>query len=178
MAENSTVARPYARAVFELAHEAGRFPAWSAFLERAATVVMDERVAGLIDSPRLSRSELAELMIDLAGDEAGEQGHNLIRVLAENDRLGILPEITAEYAVLRDAAENVVDVEVVSAVALTDEEKEGYAAAMRKRLGRDVRLECRVDENLLGGAIIRAGDLVIDGSVSGSLQQLASAVSH
>ncbi len=104
MAENSTVARPYARAVFELAHEAGRFPAWSAFLERAATVVMDERVAGLIDSPRLSRSELAELMIDLAGDEAGEQGHNLIRVLAENDRLGILPEITAEYAVLRDAA--------------------------------------------------------------------------
>jgi F-type H+-transporting ATPase subunit delta len=178
MAENSTVARPYARAVFELAHESGSFPAWSAFLERAATVVMDERVAGLIDSPQLSRTDLADLMIDLAGDEAGEQGHNLIRLLAENDRLPFLPEITAEYAALRDAAENVVDVEVVSAVALTDQEKEEYAAAMRKRLGRDVRLECRVDESLLGGAIIRAGDVVIDGSVSGSLQQLASAVSH
>lgn len=178
MAENSTVARPYARAIFELAQESDSFPAWSAFLERAATIVMDERVAGLIDSPKLSRSDLAELMIDLAGDGAGDEGHNLIRLLAENDRLAVLPEITAEYAVLRDAAENVVDVEIISAVALTDEEKQGYAAAMRKRLGRDVRLECRVDESLLGGAIIRAGDLVIDGSVSGSLQQLASAVSH
>ncbi len=178
MAENSTVARPYARAIFELAQESASFPAWSAFLERAATIVMDERVAGLIDSPKLSRSEVAELMVDLAGDGVGDEGHNLMRLLAENDRLAVLPEITAEYAVLRDAAENVVDVEVISAVALTDEEKQGYAAAMRKRLGRDVRLACRVDESLLGGAIIRAGDVVIDGSVSGSLQQLASAVSH
>ena len=178
MAEKSTTARPYARAVFELAEETDSFPAWSAFLERAATVVMDERVAGILDSPSVSRAELADFMIDLAGDEAGEHGHNLIRLLAENDRLDVLPEITLEYAVLRDAAQNVVDVEIISAVALTEEEKSGYEAAMRKRLGRNVRLECRVDESLMGGAVIRAGDLVIDGSVSGSLQQLASAVSH
>lgn len=178
MAEKSTLARPYARAVFELAEETGSFPAWSAFLERAAMVVMDERVAEIIDSPKLTRTELADFMIDLAGDDAGEHGHNLIRLLSENDRLGVLPEITMEYAVLRDAAENIVDVEIVSAVELNDEEKRGYEEAMRKRLGRNVRLECRVDASLMGGAVIRAGDLIIDGSVSGSLQQLASAVSH
>lgn len=178
MAEKSTVARPYARAIFEVAESSGSFSGWSGFLARAAAVVMDERMAELIASPALDREALASLMIELAGDEAGDEGHNLLRLLAENGRLEYLPEITAEYEVLKDEAENMVDVEVVSAVALSEEEKNEYAAAMRERLGRQVRLDCRVDSSLLGGAIIRAGDLVIDGSVSGSLQQLASAVAH
>lgn len=178
MAEKTTVARPYARAVFEIARDADAFGAWSEFLGRAAKVVGDPRVAELIGNPAVTRADLAELIIEVAGDAAGREGSNFIRLVAENDRVAWIPEIAAEFEALRAEAENVVDVTVTSAVALDEEQRSRFATSLKSRLGREVRLHCDTDASLLGGAIIRAGDLVIDGSLLGRLQRLAGAVTH
>lgn len=178
MAEMTTVARPYARAVFEVARDGDAFDAWSQFLGRAATVVSDDRVKELIGNPEVSRENLAELVIEIAGDSAGTEGANFIRLVAENDRMAWIPEIAAEYEALRAEAENVVDVTVTSAVPLDEEQRESFAKSLKTRLGREVRLHCDTDSSLLGGAVIRAGDLVIDGSLLGRLQRLAGAVTH
>lgn len=178
MAEKSTVARPYAKAVHEIAVEKGDADAWSALLAIAAQAAADKGFKGLLNDPAVSQGDLADLVIGICGDHAHELGRNFIRVVAENDRLAWLPEIRAEYERLRAEAENVVDVEISSAVPLSDEQREKYAEALRKRLGKTVRLHCEVDETLLGGAVIRADDLVIDGSLRGRLDRLVTAVTH
>jgi F-type H+-transporting ATPase subunit delta len=178
MAEKMTVARPYARAVFEIAREDDRLAGWSEVLQRGSAAVEDERIQALIGNPAVSRRALAELFIELSGDAAGDSGPNFLRLLADNGRMAWLPEIAAEYELLRAEAENVVDVQLTSAVELDEAQREDFAASLRKRLGRQVRLHCDTDTKLLGGAIIRAGDLVIDGSLFGRLERLAGAVTH
>lgn len=178
MAEKSTVARPYAKAVHELAAEKGDADAWSGLLEVAAKAAADPGFQDLLNDPKVSESDLAELILGICGDRAHELGRNFLRVVAENDRLAWLPEIQVEYERLRAEAENVVDVEISSAVPLTDDQQDQYAQALRKRLGKSVRLHCEVDESLLGGAVIRADDLVIDGSLRGRLDRLVTAVTH
>jgi F-type H+-transporting ATPase subunit delta len=178
MAEKMTVARPYARAVFEIARDEKALPGWSELLQRGSGAIADERVQGLIGNPAITREELANLFIEICGDSAGQHGTNFLKVLAENGRLAWLPEIAAEFERLRAEAENVVDVQVTSAVPLDAAQRESYAVSLKKRLGRDVRLHCDTDAKLLGGAIIRAGDLVIDGSLFGRLERLAGAVTH
>lgn len=178
MAENSTVARPYAKAAHDLAQEGGNADAWSTLLEIGATAVEDEGFQRLLASPTHTEAQLADLLIGICGEQADELGRNFLRVLAENDRLRFLPDIRAEYERLRAEVENIVDVEISSAVPLTEEQRERYAASLREKLGKTVRLHCEIDESLLGGAIIRAGDLVIDGSLRGRLDRLATAVKH
>jgi F-type H+-transporting ATPase subunit delta len=178
MAEKMTVARPYARAVFEIARDDDSLAAWSEVLRRGSAAAADERIQGLIGNPAVTRKALAELFIEICGDAAGQSGANFLRLLADNGRMAWLPEIAAEYELLRAEAENVVDVQLTSAVKLDEAQRESFASSLRKRLGREVRLHCDTDENLLGGAIIRAGDLVIDGSLFGRLQRLAGAVTH
>lgn len=178
MAEKMTVARPYARAVFEIARESDALAGWSEFLERGSLAVADERIQALIGNPAVTREALAELFIELCGDAAGEHGTNFLKVLANNGRMAWLPEIAAEYELLRAEAENIVDVQLTSAVALDEGQRESFVASLTKRLGREVRLHCDTDEKLLGGAIIRAGDLVIDGSLFGRLERLAGAVTN
>ncbi len=178
MAEKMTVARPYARAVFEIARDSDAMPAWSEFLERGRLAAEDERIQALIGNPAVSRDELAELFIELCGDAAGGNGENFLKLLADNGRMAWLPEIATEYERLRAEAENIVDVQLTSAVELDAAQRDSFAASLRKRLGRDVRLHCDTDAKLLGGAIIRAGDLVIDGSLFGRLERLAGAVTH
>ena len=178
MAEKTTVARPYARAVFEIARDSESFGDWSEFLERAAAVVSDPRVSGLIGNPAVTRGDLIDLLLEIVGDGAGEEGKNFLRLLAENGRLACIPEIGAEFEALRAEAENIVDVTVTSAVPLDEEQRSRFATSLRSKLGREVRLHCDTDASLLGGAIIRAGDLVIDGSLLGRLQRLAGAVTH
>ncbi len=178
MSENSTVARPYARAVHDIATERGQADAWSTLLAIGAAAVDDEGFQRLLGSPEHTQAALADLIIGICGEHADELGRNFFRVLAENERLGCLPEIQLEYERLRAEAENVVDVEISSAVPLTEEQRERYAASLREKLGKTVRLHCDIDETLLGGAVIRAGDLVIDGSLRGRLERLASAVKH
>ena len=173
MADKLTVARPYARAAFAEARGEDRLAPWSQALKVAAQVVQDARVASLLDNPRVTAAELAELVIGIAGPELGEHGKNFVRTLAANHRLAYLPEISARFDVLKDAAQGVADVTVTSAAALDEARQKKFTAALEKRLKRKVRLHCEVDPGLIGGAILRAGDLVIDGSLSTRLERIA-----
>ena len=178
MAEKSTVARPYAQAIFRHAQEHKRLAEWSELLALLAAIVADEAMAGLIGNPRVSREQLLSVIGDLCGERLDEYGERLLVVLADNDRLALLPEIARLYEGYRAEAEQIVHAEVVSAFPLTKEQQRRIAQALAARLGRKVELACRTDESLVGGAIVRAGDLVVDGSVTGHLQRLASALAH
>lgn len=178
MSEYETLARPYARAVFETAQARGTLGAWSEMLALAVRVVGDPQFTAMLDNPRLTTSELAGLVIDLLGERLDEGGRNLIRVLADNRRLPALPAIAALYEHHRAQAEGTLEAQVTSARPLTAAEKETIAGALARQLGRRIELGCDVDERLLGGAVVRAGDLVIDGSVRGKLDQLAWRLSH
>jgi F-type H+-transporting ATPase subunit delta len=175
---DSALARPYARAVFELAKSSGRYQDWSDSLALMAAVVSNATMKSMLDNPRLTRSDAGELVIRACGDDLGEAEVNLLRMLAENGRLNQLPMIAALYGQLRDEAERTVEAEVISARPLSDAQKTVIADALKRRLGRDVQLNCSVNEDLVGGAVIRAGDLVIDGSAVEHLRQLSSALVH
>jgi F-type H+-transporting ATPase subunit delta len=178
MAENITIARPYAQAIFSLAQEQGDLKGWSDILQFAATVAADPEMVAVIDSPRFDTNQMADLFIDICGDKLNDAGKNMIRVLADNDRLSLLPEVAELYEAERASVEGTIVAEVISASTLNDAQQKNIAEALKKRLGRDVTLECKIDESLLGGAIIRAGDVVIDGSVVGKLEKLTSALAH
>jgi F-type H+-transporting ATPase subunit delta len=176
MADRATIARPYARAAFAHARAGADLPGWSRLLGTAATVARDARVARLIGNPHVTSDELVGLLAGIAGEAGGAGGRNFLRVLAANRRLALLPEIAAQFEALRAEVENVVDVEVVAAREIAPEQHKKLAAALARRLGREVRMHMRVDESLIGGAVVRAGDLVIDGSLKGRLERLASAL--
>lgn len=176
MAEKATTARPYARAAFGFAHQHGRLAQFSALLAVASAVVADERVARLIGNPHVPTAELVRLVAEAAGEAADEHGRNFLRTVAHNGRLALLPEIAAQFESLRAEVENVVDVELVAAMAVEPAQQERLVQALRRRLGRDVRLRTRIDASLIGGAVVRAGDLVIDGSLKGRLERLSSAM--
>lgn len=176
MAETTTIARPYAQAVFKLAREAGDYRPWSDVLAAATTVARDPTMAALIESPRVDRGQMAELFIDVCGKHLDTGGKNLIRLLAANRRLGLLPELARQYEALRAEAEGTLEAELISAQPVDEAYERKIAAALKAKLGREVRLSCSTDDSLVGGAIIRAGDLVIDGSVRGRLEKLAAAL--
>jgi len=182
MAELAAIARPYADAAFAVASgDAGRIDAWSAFLARGAAVVGDERVAQLLHNPRADKTRLLELVTEIAcTDAAGAAGdthqRNLLKLLAANGRLPALPAIRSRFEQLRAADEGTVDAELVTAFAVEEEQRQAIAQSLSRKLGRRVRLSAREDAALIGGAIVRAGDLVIDASVRGQLSQLAGAL--
>jgi len=177
MADRLTIARPYARAAFRVAG-AKAADSWSQLLHVAASTVQDARVAALLGNPHVTPQQLADLVngvIDDAGGvgPAGEEARNFVRTLADNRRLGYLPEIAARFDQLKDAAFGVADVTVTSAARLDKAEQDKLAAALAKKLDRKVRLHCAVDAGLIGGAVLQSGDLVIDGSLRTRLQRLA-----
>jgi len=174
VAERATIARPYAKAAFDYARQANAFGAWSAGLKLAAAIVADARVGSLTKSPRLTASDLAGFINGVAGETLDQHMQNFVAVLAENHRLLLLPEIFAQFEALRATVENTIDVEVVSAVALDAAQSATLSDALARRFKRRVRMQNRVDATLLGGAVVRAGDLVIDGSLKGRLQRLAT----
>ena len=176
MAEAATIARPYARAAFEAARDAPALPAWSEALRYAAGLTADAGITDLITSPRLSLDQVVSLFAGLGGESIDPQWQNFIRLLATNKRLEVLSEIGAEFARLRARYENELDVAVTSAIPLGAAEQAKLAAALHARFKRDVRMTLAVDPGLLGGAVIRAGDLVIDGSVQGRLQRMATSL--
>jgi F-type H+-transporting ATPase subunit delta len=173
MAEKLTIARPYARAAFEEARKNGGLAPWSDALQAAALVVKDPRVAMLLDDPRVTAAQLAQLVDGIAAVPLGEQGANFVRTLADNHRLAYLPEIAELFGSFKDEAEGVADVTVISAAALDEAQREKIAAALQRRLKRKVRLHCETDPALIGGAILRSGDLVIDGSLRTRLERIA-----
>lgn len=178
MAEKATIARPYAKAAFEYAQEHKSFERWSKVLASGSAVVSEPAVAKLLTSPRVTPDDLVSLLAEAAGDSLDEHGRNFLVTLAHNRRLGLLPEIAAQYEVLRAEIENLADVRIVSAVPLNEWQQQRFATALKKRLKRDVRLHCEVDASLVGGAIVRAGDFVIDGSLRARLERLAGAMTH
>jgi F-type H+-transporting ATPase subunit delta len=174
MAEAATIARPYAKAAFMSARDAKALPAWSDALRKASALVADSHIAALLTSPRLSIDQVVSMFAGLGGTAIDAHWQNFVRLLARNKRLEVLPSIAAQYEMLRAQYENELDVQVTSAVAMNADQRSKLAAALKKRFKRDIRITTAVDPDLLGGAVIRAGDLVIDGSIHGRLQRLAS----
>lgn len=182
--ELQTLARPYAKAVFELARETKTLAPWSQSLAALSDAVSDVQLKALIGSPALSRGKLAGLLIEALG-AAGlgdapqwQQLRALVRLLAENRRLPLAPIIAGMYEVLRAEAESRIEVEITTAVNVASSQADHLSAAISKRLARTVEIQWNKDENLLGGAVVRAGDLVIDGSLKGELQRLSQTLSR
>jgi F-type H+-transporting ATPase subunit delta len=178
MAEKATIARPYTKAAFESARSHDAFERWSTVLGTASSAVQDERVARLLSSPRVRPEQLSDLIAQIVGNGMDELSRNFLATLAGNRRLALLPEIATMFEALRAEAENTADVQLISAMQLDDAQKQRLAAALKQRLKREVRLHCEVDESLIGGAIVRAGDFVIDGSLKARLDRLAVEMTH
>ena len=176
MAEPSTLARPYAKAVFELARDEGKLADWSALLAGLATAVRDKSVAAAIGHPAVGRGQLADVLVQAMGSKATDHGKNLLRLLSEYDRLKLAPMIAQQYEALRAEHERRVDVEIVSAAPVDAAQQKALVDAIRKKLDRDVKVEWKTDPSLIAGAQIRAGDTVIDGSISGELARLRQAL--
>ena len=173
MAETGELARPYAVAAFKQADEEGKLAEWAGMLELLAAVARDARMSGLIANPRVDRARLVELFIDVCGDRLSDTGRNFVKVVGEYGRFALLPDISERFAEERAAREGRNHVQVTSAFKLSKPQRKTIVEAMEKRLGTKVTLDCEVDDSLIGGVVIRAGDLVIDASLRGRLDQLA-----
>jgi len=178
MAEKSTIARPYAQAAFSMAESQNNLKNWSDMLQLVAAVVSDDAMRELIGNPSIENDKLIEIIIGICGDGLDQYGQNFVRILAENERLDVTSEIADLYEAKRAEAERTVEAVVTSAFPLSEAQQAQLVTALKKRLGRDVELVTKTDENIVGGAIVRAGDLVIDASVTGQLEQLANTLMH
>ncbi|PLW70910.1 F0F1 ATP synthase subunit delta [Pseudohalioglobus lutimaris] len=176
MAEISTLARPYAKAAFEYAREKGALAQWSEQLGTVAAVTLVEGMDKVLDNPSLTDEQQAQILNDVCGDASGAEVKNFVSILSSNKRLSLLPEIRVQFELLKSNLEKSVDVEVVSAFDLDDATASRLADVLGKKLEREVKVSTSTDNDLLGGVLIRAGDLVIDGSVRGRLNKLAEAM--
>ena len=181
MSDFETAAHPYSKAIFELAKEEGTLDFWSDVLQLASVVVSDESMQALIASPAVDQVDLEKVFISVmssveSAPEMTQQVENCIKLLIENDRLLSLPAIHQQYEVLKQDAQGSVEVHVTSARKLTIKQQKAIAAQLKKRLGKDVTISAEIDQSLIAGAVIRAGDLVIDGSAIGRLNKLTSAL--
>ncbi|HAD08092.1 MAG TPA: F0F1 ATP synthase subunit delta [Porticoccaceae bacterium] len=176
MAELSTLARPYAKAAFEHAAASNTLASWSQALGLLDMLVADERIGVQLRSPSLARDQRAQLLIDISGEDLEAPVRNFLNALAENDRLLLLPAIFEQFQALKADHERLVEVQVTSAAPIDDSQRAKLAEALVKRLGREVNIEVSIDPGLIGGAIIRAGDTVIDGSLRGRLNKLSDAL--
>ncbi len=183
MADHNTIARPYAQALFEVANEAGTLDSWSEALAAASDLMADGQVVTFLRDPALDdpkRLEFLKGLFDKAGISvlggADAKGMNFLRVLVDNGRVNVLPEIAEQYEALKAQVQNTVDVTVTSATPVSDDRLKAISAALEKRLGRDVNIATEIDETLIGGAVIKAGDIVIDGSMRARLAGLTNAL--
>jgi F-type H+-transporting ATPase subunit delta len=170
----TTIARPYAEAVFARARESGQIDAWDDALSTLSAIAGNADMAEQISNPNVARERLCEAILGIAGDGLPTEARNLVKVLAESGRLAALPEIASLFEDFKTKQEGVRQVHIRSAFDLTDTEQRELAAALKKRLGAEVDMTVEKDPELIGGIEIRAGDLVIDGSVRGKLRKLAA----
>lgn len=185
MADNNTVARPYAQAAFEVAQETNALAELSESFAAARVLLEDGQVAEFLATPSLTDKERLGFLQDLFARAVGEgsvfaggsrHGTNFLRLLLENGRVVALPEIAEQFEALRAKVENTVEAVITSAVPLSEAQQQEMAATLRERFGRDVNITTKIDEDLIGGAVIRAGDVVIDGSLRARLDGLANAL--
>ena len=175
MSEANTIARPYVQAAFEVAQKQADLKSWSEMLQVLTELMSNEEIRAAVASPRGKSSQVEELMLQLAGTLNKEQG-NFVRILAQGGRLNVVAEIAGLFEMLRAEAEKSAQVTVSSAFELSAEQQARIAAALKARLGTEVKLSCTVDKGLLGGIVIRMGDKVIDGSANTRLAELAYAL--
>ncbi|MEI6457602.1 MAG: F0F1 ATP synthase subunit delta [Pseudomonadota bacterium] len=181
MAETATIARPYARAAFRHAVDQSALASWSAVLAVGAEVAADHSAAALFGNPRVTHAELIEFVVGVAtaaGAAVNAEARNFLALLAENNRLALLPEIAIQFEALKAEVEHTIDVEVTTAMALSDAQRAKLSGALAQRFSRTVRLHETIDAELVGGAIVRAGDLVLDGSLTGRLARLEQQLSQ
>ena len=178
MIEPTTLARPYARAAFEHARAAGDLAAWQAALSELAAITAEPKVAAAMRDPNQTAAQRAATLSGLAGDGAPSAVANLLSIMADNGRLSLLPEVAMLFDQLKQAVESTVAVHVTSAYPLSDAETQQLADTMQEKLARSITLTSETDPSLLGGALIRADDLVIDGSVRGRLNKLAGTLTQ
>ena len=174
MVEKASIARPYAKAVFELAQETSSFDEWSHGLNQLAMISDNQEFNQLANDPRVDQKAIVELLIELGGDKLPKTANNFVQLLIKNDRLDALINIKQIYEELVANAQSMVTAEVVTALPLKKDQKSALQNALEARLGLKVSLEETVDANLIGGAIVKAGDLVIDGSAKGRIDKLST----
>jgi F-type H+-transporting ATPase subunit delta len=176
MSEAITTARPYAQAAFEEAQKLADLKGWSEALVFLAESICHPEVRAVVTSPRVAKSSLENLMDGLMGGQANTQQRNFVRILVDNQRLLLLPEIVAIFETLRAEAEKTVNVVVDSAFELSAVQQEKIINSLKAKMGREIKLVCKVNKALLGGVVIRAGDKVIDGSARTRLGEMANAL--
>ena len=176
MAEPSTIARPYAEAAFKLADSQGKLADWSGALGALAQVAQDARVRASIGDPNLSAAKVAGLFISILAGKLSGEAENFVRVLADNQRLELLPEIRAQYEALKNEREGVVEADITSAIELSSAQLKDLVARLEKKTGRKVKARVAVDASLIGGVKVALGDKVIDGSARGQLAALENAL--
>lgn len=175
MAESTTIARPYAEAAFRLADQSGSLPAWSSMLEGMAQVAAHADMRKLLNDPKLTRAQLAELFASLCKD-LNSEGRNFISVLVDNARLGLLPEIRELFEELKNAREGVVEAHIVSAFPLDDAQRSQLVSDLERRFKQRIDATVSIDVGLIGGVKIEVGDQVIDSSVQAKLAAMAAAL--
>lgn len=178
MADVRTMARPYARAVFDIAQQAGALEAWSNGLAAVAAIVSDAQASQLIGNPDIAAAKLADTVIALAQADLPQHGDAYVRLLVENGRLTVAPAIAEQFEALRAAAEQRVDVTVTSAVEFSAQQKQALATSLQQRLAVHVDLSFEQDDAIIGGAVIRAGDLVIDRSLRSQLERMQQSLAQ
>ena len=173
MADFTTAARPYASAVFDIANETGTLDSWGDALANLATVTADAQMGQLLDKPDLGKAEKAELIIQVLGGNLTQQQQNLVKLMAENGRLKLMPDVLQQFEAARAKAENKIEAQVVSAFKLTVQQTNELVNTLKNKLGCDITLTTAIDESLIGGVIIKAGDTIIDASMKSQLDSLA-----
>jgi len=176
MSELATLARPYAEAAFKRAKETGNSQEWSDALAFLSVAIQDTDLSAIINNPKVSEDRLVQLMQEICQDQVKGEGLNLLKLLIENSRLYLAPQIAELFESYKAEDEGYVDVDVVTAYALTKAEEQSFASSLKKKLNKDVNIHASVDNSLIGGFLVKAGDSVIDGSISGQLQQLAKRI--
>lgn len=175
MSEMITVARPYAKAAFEFAVADNSLDKWLEMLVFAAEVAKNQDMKAFL-SGSVSAVKMAEVFIQVCGEQLNDKGHNLMKIMAENGRLTTLPAVVGLFTEMYAEHSKEITVDVMSAVELTAEKKDNLSAALEKRLERKINLNCNVDASLVGGLVIKAGDIVIDGTLRGKLNRLSDAL--
>ncbi|MBT4147455.1 MAG: F0F1 ATP synthase subunit delta [Gammaproteobacteria bacterium] len=176
MSELATLARPYAEAVFKRAKELGNSQEWSDNLALLYAIIQDESLAAIVNNPRVEEDRLTALLQEICQDQLTGEANNFLKLLIENGRLKLAPQIAELFEKYKAEDEGYVDVDVITAYALTKVEKKSFATSLEKKLNKKVNITASIDKTLIGGYLVKAGDSVIDGSISGQLQQLAKRI--
>jgi F-type H+-transporting ATPase subunit delta len=176
MAELRTLGRPYARAVFQVANDSDSVSDWHQKLETLALASKDEKAALIINSVSAPASDQVNFLVGLVDEQYNSAIGKFLRVLADNKRLVLLPSIAEIFSELKAEKEKSVDVTINTAFELNVTQKEKLVLSLQNKLQRDVKVTTIIDKSLIGGVVIRAGDIVIDGSIKGRLAKLSEVV--